>query len=97
MNWIPNIFRRDKIHEDLIEEMQLHIDERTEQLMHQGLTREESERMARIGGCIPVPLTPHQPSASATTPSTTRAAAAALSQFACSSFFSSIAVEPPTS
>ena len=48
MNWIPNFLRRDKIHDDLFEEMQLHIEERTEQLMHEGLTREEAERLARV-------------------------------------------------
>ena len=32
MNWIPNFFRRDKIHEDLLEEMRLHVEERIEQL-----------------------------------------------------------------
>jgi len=33
MNWIPNIFRRDKLREELSEEIRLHIEERAEQLM----------------------------------------------------------------
>src|SRR6478736_5063657 len=48
MNWIPSFFRRRKIHEDLLEEMRLHIEERIEQLMGEGLSREEAERRARV-------------------------------------------------
>src|SRR6201995_5540787 len=48
MNWIPNFFRRDRIHEDLLEEMRLHVEERIEQLMGEGLSREEAERKARV-------------------------------------------------
>ena len=33
MDWIPQIFRRRKFYEDLSEEIRLHIEERTEQLM----------------------------------------------------------------
>jgi len=33
MDWIPNFFRRRKMHEELLEEMRLHIEERIEQLM----------------------------------------------------------------
>ena len=33
MDWIPTFFRRRKIHEDLLEEMRLHLEERIEQLM----------------------------------------------------------------
>ncbi|HMG85005.1 MAG TPA: ABC transporter permease [Terracidiphilus sp.] len=47
MDWIPNIFRRRKIYDDLSEEMQLHLEERAEQLMAEGLSREEAERAAR--------------------------------------------------
>ena len=32
MNWIPNIFRRRKLYNDLSEEMRLHIEERADQL-----------------------------------------------------------------
>jgi len=48
MDWIPNFFRRRKIHEDLLEEMRLHLEERTEQLIAEGLSREAAERQARI-------------------------------------------------
>ncbi len=48
MNWIPNILRRRKLYDDLSEEMQLHIEERTEHLMHEGLSRKDAERQARI-------------------------------------------------
>ena len=48
MNWIPNIFRRSKIHDDLSEEMRLHIEERTEQLMGEGMSPEEAGRQARV-------------------------------------------------
>jgi predicted permease len=48
MNWIPNVFRRGKLYNDLSEEMRLHIDERAEQLMREGLSREEAERKARV-------------------------------------------------
>ena len=48
MDWIPNLFRRRKIHEDLLEEMRLHLEERTEQLIAEGLSREAAERQARI-------------------------------------------------
>ena len=48
MNWIPNIFRRRKLYDDLSEEMRLHIEERVEQLMREGMSPEEAERQARI-------------------------------------------------
>jgi len=47
MNWIPNIFRRRKLYDDLSEEMRLHLEERTEQLMGEGMSREEAGRQAR--------------------------------------------------
>jgi predicted permease len=47
MNWIPRIFRRGKLYNDLSEEMRLHLEERTEQLMAEGMSREEAERAAR--------------------------------------------------
>ena len=47
MNWIPNIFRRRKLYDDLSEEMRLHIEERAEQLMREGMSRKEAERQAR--------------------------------------------------
>ncbi|MGA2730172.1 MAG: ABC transporter permease [Terracidiphilus sp.] len=48
MDWIPQIFRRRKFYEDLSEEIRLHIEERTEQLMCDGMSREEAERTARM-------------------------------------------------
>jgi predicted permease len=47
MSWIPNIFHRGKLYEDLSEEIRLHIEERTEQLMGQGMSRREAEQEAR--------------------------------------------------
>jgi predicted permease len=48
MNWMPDIFRRRKSLDDLSEEMRLHIAERLEQLMSEGMSRKEAERQARI-------------------------------------------------
>ena len=48
MNWIPNIFRRGKLYNDLSEEIRLHIEERAEQLMHEGMTPAEAQRTARL-------------------------------------------------
>ena len=48
MNWISNIFRRGKLYDDLSEEMRLHMEERVEQLMSQGMIREKAERQARV-------------------------------------------------
>lgn len=47
MDWIPQIFRRRKFYEDLSEEIRLHIEERTEQLMHEGMSAEEATWAAR--------------------------------------------------
>jgi predicted permease len=47
MNWLPDIFRRRKIYDDLAEEMRLHVEERTEQLMSEGMSRKEAEQAAR--------------------------------------------------
>jgi predicted permease len=48
MNWIPSLFRRRQLYDDLSEEMRLHIEERAEQLLREGLSRQEAERQARI-------------------------------------------------
>src|ERR1039457_4941573 len=48
MNWIPNIFRRRKLYDDLSEEIRLHIEERAEQLMSAGMSPAEAEREARL-------------------------------------------------
>src|ERR1700727_2574951 len=47
MDWIPQIFRRRKFYQDLSEEICLHIEERTEQLMRDGMSAEEATRAAR--------------------------------------------------
>ena len=47
MSWIPNIFRRGKLYDDLAEEIRLHIEERAEQLMGEGMSRREAEQEAR--------------------------------------------------
>jgi predicted permease len=48
MNWIPQIFRRRKIYSDLSEEILLHIEERTEQLVSEGMSPKQAEREARV-------------------------------------------------
>jgi macrolide transport system ATP-binding/permease protein len=47
MNWIPNFLRRGEIYDDLSEEMQLHLEERAEQLMAEGMSGEEAQDAAR--------------------------------------------------
>src|ERR1035437_10963248 len=46
MDWIPNIFRRRRLYQDLSEEINLHIEERAEQLMREGISRKEAEEHA---------------------------------------------------
>ncbi|MGB6743782.1 MAG: ABC transporter permease [Terracidiphilus sp.] len=46
MNWLPNIFRRRTLYNDLAEEMRLHLEERTEQLIRDGMSRKEAEQAA---------------------------------------------------
>jgi predicted permease len=48
MAWIPDIFRRRTLFNELSEEMQLHLEERVEQLQRDGLSPQEAERQARI-------------------------------------------------
>ena len=48
MHWIPNIFRRNKLYNDLSEEICLHVEERTEQLIREGLSPQDAERQARL-------------------------------------------------
>src|ERR1700674_2946438 len=48
MNFIPNIFRRRRLFDDLSEEMRLHMEERVEQLKREGMSSQEAERQARI-------------------------------------------------
>jgi predicted permease len=47
MNWIANILRRRKLYNDLSEEIHLHIEERAEHLMGEGMSRVEAEQAAR--------------------------------------------------
>ena len=47
MRSIPNFFRRRDLYDDLAEEMRLHIEERTEQLMREGMGADEAAREAR--------------------------------------------------
>ena len=47
MSWLPNIFRRRALYNDLAEEMRLHLEERTEQLIRDGMSRKEAEQAAR--------------------------------------------------
>ena len=47
MNWLSHIFRRKELYGDLAEEMRLHLEERTEQLMREGMSRKEAEQTAR--------------------------------------------------
>jgi len=48
MGWLPNLFRRRKIYDDLSEEIRLHIEERTEHLMREGMSAQEAKRAARL-------------------------------------------------
>jgi predicted permease len=48
MKWIPNIFRRGNLYDDLSEEIRLHIEERAEQLMREGISPAEAQRTARV-------------------------------------------------
>jgi len=47
MNWIPTVFRRRKLYDDLAEEMRLHMEERAEQLTREGLSPAEAAQQAR--------------------------------------------------
>lgn len=48
MNWMPKIIRRRELYDELAEEIRLHIEERAEHLMEEGMTRQEAERAARM-------------------------------------------------
>jgi len=47
MNWLTGIFRRRQLYDELSEEIRLHLDERTEQLMREGMSRRQAEEAAR--------------------------------------------------
>ena len=48
MNWILNSFRRRKLYDDLSDEMRLHLEERVEHLIGEGLSPQEAQRQARV-------------------------------------------------
>src|SRR5579863_6551945 len=48
MSWIPGIFRRRKLFNELSEEMRLHLEERAEHLIDEGMTPQEARRQAQI-------------------------------------------------
>ena len=47
MNWLPSIFRRRSLYNELAEEMREHLEERTEQFEREGMSRKQAERAAR--------------------------------------------------
>src|ERR1700730_9992578 len=48
MNWIPVSFRRRKLFDSLSEEMRLHLEERVDHLIGEGLSPIEAQRQAHI-------------------------------------------------
>jgi putative ABC transport system permease protein len=47
MTWFQQLFTRHKIYSDLSEEIQQHLDEKTEALMAEGMSREDAQRAAK--------------------------------------------------
>jgi len=47
MSWFGRIFRRENLYSDLAAEMRAHIEEKTEQLMREGMSRDEAQHAAR--------------------------------------------------
>jgi len=47
MNWMPSTVRH-KLQDDLSEEIRLHIEERAEHLISEGMTPKEAQRQARL-------------------------------------------------
>ncbi len=47
MNWLPGIFHRGELYDDLSEEMRLHLEERTEEFMREGMSRQQAAQAAR--------------------------------------------------
>jgi putative ABC transport system permease protein len=47
MNWLNRIFRRRSLYSDLSEEVRVHLAEKTEQFIREGMSREEAEQSAR--------------------------------------------------
>jgi predicted permease len=56
MNWVPKIFRRGELYDELAEEIRLHIEERAEHLMGEGMTRQQAVRAARMAFGNPTQL-----------------------------------------
>ncbi len=47
MNWLRQLFSRRRIYRELSEEIQAHLDEKIEELMADGMSREEAKQAAR--------------------------------------------------
>ena len=47
MSWLTRFFRRRDLYNDLAEEMREHLEEKTEQFMREGMSRDEAEHAAR--------------------------------------------------
>jgi len=47
VNWLRQLFSRRRLYRELSEEIQAHLDERVEQLVAEGMSREEAMRLAR--------------------------------------------------
>jgi len=47
MSWLTRLFHRRNLYNDLAEEMRAHIEEKTEQFMREGMSREEATQAAR--------------------------------------------------
>ena len=47
MNWMASIFNRRRLYDELSEEMRLHLEERAEEFMHEGMSRKEAAQAAR--------------------------------------------------
>jgi predicted permease len=47
MSWITRLFHRDNLYNDLAAEMRVHLEEKTEQFMRDGMSRKEAEHAAR--------------------------------------------------
>ena len=47
MSWFARLFRRNDLYSDLAEEMRAHLEEKAEQFMSEGMSREEAVHAAR--------------------------------------------------
>jgi predicted permease len=48
MNWLTQLFSRKRLNHELAEEIQAHLDEKVEELIAEGMSREEAMRSARV-------------------------------------------------